>query len=75
MTTALRPVRHRPETLREETLRMELTALRQDVRTYCEFLEPRISALLPMSVELGPTAYQLVAGSARLVSSLKERAK
>lgn len=70
-----RPSRHRAETPREQDLRLELTALRADVRDYCSFLEPRLSALLPMCIELGPRAYQLVAGSSRLVSSLKARAK
>jgi hypothetical protein len=58
-----RPARHRPETLREQNLRIELVEHRRDALALCDHLEPRLRRLHGATVHLGPEAEQLAAGA------------
>ena len=68
-----RPARHRAETVREQDLRMELMAARQDAVAFCNRLEPRLSRLHGASVHLGPLAEQLAAGAIHDVRRYRAR--
>lgn len=69
----LAPARHRPETLREQNLRIELTTLTREVVAYCDRIKPRLDALEPAAIELGPLAHQLVAGALHDVAALRRK--
>lgn len=74
MAVDLAPVRHRRETVREQNLRMEYAALRHDAITHCDFVEPRLDALYPVAIELGPREEQLVGSCLYSVDRLRKQA-
>ncbi len=74
MAVDLAPVRHRRETVREQNLRMELDAMRHDALEHCAFVEPRLDALYPVAICLGPREEQLVGGCLYSVARLRKQA-
>jgi hypothetical protein len=68
-----RPVRHRPETLREQNLRMEVASRQQEAIDLCDRLEPRLIRLYAATVLLGVVAEQLCAGALHDVRRYRER--
>lgn len=64
---------HRPETIREANLRMELNVLRAEVEADCDEVINRLDRLVPAAVEIGPAALQLLIGATRKVESMRLR--
>lgn len=54
--------------------RLDLAGLRHDAITACDYLEPRLSWMHPVSIELGPQVEQTVAGCLFAVSRLRKQA-
>jgi hypothetical protein len=70
----LAPIRHRPETVREQDLRMELVERQRDAVTFCDRVERRLGALYVAAVEMGPSAEQLCVGALHDVQRYRTRA-
>lgn len=73
MAVAAPPIRRRP-TVAEQNLRMELSALQDAALEACDYLEPRLSWMEPVAIELGPTVHQVVLGCLGHVGRLRRRA-
>lgn len=55
-------------------IRIDLADLRAEAMRTCDYLEPRLSWMEPVSIELGPTAHQVVNGCLVQVQRLRKRA-
>jgi hypothetical protein len=55
-------------------LRIDLATLRADAIATCDYVEPRLDWMVPVSIELGPTAYQVVIGCLHSIGRLRRRA-
>lgn len=74
MAVDLAPVRHRRPTVREQNLGMELSALRAEAIATADYVVPRLDFLVPVSIELGHPADQLLMGCLDRVVRLRKRA-
>lgn len=57
-----------------DELTIELAALRHEATDAADYLEPRLSWMVPVSIELGPPVYQNVIGCLARVDRLRRRA-
>jgi hypothetical protein len=73
MAVDFAPVRHRPETVREQNLRIELAEARRDAIALCDALQPRLKRLHGVCALISPTAEQLAAGAVYDVQRYRAR--
>lgn len=69
----VRAIRHRPETLREQNLRLELAEAHRDAIAFCDRVEPSLHRLHGATVHIGPLAEQLAAKAIFEVRRYRDR--
>lgn len=57
-----------------DELNIELDAIRHEAVEAADYLEPRLSWMEPVSIELGPPAHQVVIGCLHRIAQLRRRA-